>query len=247
MRNAAGARHVAAQPNRVRIPHRVVRQRIAGGEAVLILHPVGAPHEPVVRERIRLDEARRVGRIPCPGQVLPLAVNGPEELESIGQVLGNRDLEGAIVVLAPRVVGHAVQEPAVRIHEPESAERLVRPCRIDPVDVHLRVLLFVDLDDARYVHTRLARELTPEADRELVEQRLMQLSVELLRGNRRRPGRGHDDSSRTHRRRWHRTRHEDRPRRRHRMPPPDAASPSTADGCGRSCRAARSWHHSVSR
>ena len=182
----------AGHAHRIRIPHRVVDERISRRKAVLILHAVGSPDVLVVRERVGLDELRRVGRVPRPLEMLPLPLRREEHLEVVRHVLRQRRLQRLVAGGAPGVVRQPVEQSLIRIDSAESSERPERRVGIEAVDVHLRVLIVVHLDDDAGVERDLTGELPAVAERPFVEVRLVQIRIELQVRDARRHRRRHD-------------------------------------------------------
>ncbi len=147
----------------------------------------------VVVEGIGLDEARRVGRVPSAGQMLPLPGGAGDHLEVVRHVLGERHLDGVHDHAAPRVVRLLGDNAAVGIDQAETDERLARPVGIDAVDVDLAEVVFVVAMRGGHAEADLPRELPVVADRELVDVRLMQVLVEQQTGIDAVARRGRDD------------------------------------------------------
>src|SRR5262249_6430107 len=133
---------------------------------------------PVVGKGVRLNEAGRIGGIPCAFEVLPLPAHTEDGLNVVRQVLGERGFQKSHDDIAPGSVALLVHDATVRVDPPEAAEWLQGPVRIEPVDVDERVAVPKDPPGARHIEADLPWKLFPEADHELVDERLMKAGIE---------------------------------------------------------------------
>ena len=158
----------------------------AGREREAVLFVIAARHvqQRVAGKGIRLDELRGVRRVPRAAEVLPLAVDAGHRLEVPRHVLGQRHLDRAVLERAPRVVLLLEDDAARRIDRAEAAERLVRPARVDAVDVDARPHVLVTAVNAGDIQAHQAGELLAEAEDHLVDEGLMQAVGEFVIGNR---------------------------------------------------------------
>ena len=132
----------------------------------------------VVRERIRLNEPRRIGRIPRAVLVLPLVLIACHRLEPTRHVLGDGDHHAPILRRRPRHVRQPEDLTRVRIDPPEPAERLERRIRPEPVDLRLPVLVPIGFRGHRDVQAHIQRKLPLIAHDVLVDERLVEIRVE---------------------------------------------------------------------
>ncbi len=111
---------------------------------------------------------------------LPLPVDARENLEVVLEVLGGRDLERGVVQSRPGVVRLLVEDSASGVDAAESDEGLSRSIRIDAVHIDAGVGVLVFAIDDRDVDRQLSRELRPVPEDPLVDERLMQVRIELV-------------------------------------------------------------------
>ena len=119
-----------------------------------------------------LDERRRVVRLPVAVDLPPRADVRPDHLDA-GGPFGEEELEARVVVPVPLVVGD--EEDLVEALVAVAAED---DAIVDPVDLDLRRTILVVALDESGIDGELAGELTAEADRPLVDVRLVHIRIE---------------------------------------------------------------------
>ena len=110
----------------------------------------------------------------------------------MGQVLGEDHLDVGHDHLAPGRVGLLHDHPAIGIDAAKPSEGLVRPVRVDAVDVDFAVGVLEVSPVEREIEAELTRELPGKSDGVFVHEWLMQFGIEGQPVDGRRGGRGDD-------------------------------------------------------
>ena len=126
----------------------------------------------VVGERVRLDERRRIVRLPRAFDVLEVAAVAAEHRQVL-RALRHREFEAVVDEPVPLVVGDEIDQ-VLRLVD-HAAERAVG---VDAVDLDLRRTILVVAVHPAHVDRHLSGELPLIADQPLVDVGLMTLRID---------------------------------------------------------------------